>query len=58
MTEGYKRRKEAYIKAYQKKTYTNVSFKFRTKDDKDILDKLKSVPNKSDFIRELIRNAL
>ena len=58
MTEAYKKRKDAYIKAYQKRTYTSISFKFRTKDDKDVLDKLKSVPNKSDFLRTLIRQAL
>ena len=39
----------------QKQTYTNISFKVRTKDDKDILDILNSVPNKSEFLKALIR---
>ena len=54
-TPEYKARKREYIKRYQKETYTNVSFKFRTKEDKDILDILNSVPNKSEFIKSLIR---
>lgn len=54
-TVEYLLRKQAYIKRYQKEHYTNVSFKFRTDRDKDILDTLNSVPNKSSFIIGLIR---
>ena len=57
-TEEYKARKKAYVKRYQKETYTNISFKVRTKDDKDILDILNSVPNKSEFLKKLIRNSV
>lgn len=56
-SEEYKARKAAYVKRYQKETYTNISFKVRTVKDKDILDILNSVPNKSLFLKELIRNA-
>lgn len=56
-SEEYKARKAAYVKRYQKETYTNISFKVRTVRDKDILDILNSVPNKSLFLKELIRNA-
>lgn len=56
-SEEYKARKAAYVKRYQRKTYTNISFKVRTVKDKDILDILNSVPNKSLFLKELIRNA-
>lgn len=56
-SEEYKARKAAYVKRYQKETYTNISFKVRTVKDKDILDILNSVPNKSKFLKELIRNA-
>lgn len=56
-SEEYKVRKAAYTKRYQKETYTNISFKVRTVKDKDILDILNSVPNKSLFLKELIRNA-
>ena len=56
-SEEYKARKIAYVKRYQKENYTNISFKVRTKEDKDILDILKSVPNKSEFLKSLIRNS-
>lgn len=55
MTEEYKSRKIAYIKKYQKKTYANVSIKLRLDTDTDVLEKLESVPNKSDYIKLLIR---
>lgn len=54
-TEEYKARKMAYVKRYQRENYTNISFKVRTKEDKDILDILNSVPNKSEFLKALIR---
>ena len=57
-SEEYKARKLAYIKRYQRATYTNVSFKVRTKDDADIVAFLKSLPNKSDFLKKLIREAM
>ena len=56
-SEEYKARKIAYVKRYQKENYTNISFKVRTKEDKDILDILSSVPNKSEFLKSLIRNS-
>lgn len=52
----YKERKIAYVKKYQKETYVNVSFKLRKNGDEDILAILDGVPNKSDFIKSLIRN--
>ena len=56
-TEEYKVRKLKYIKEYQKKSYVNISFKVRKKEDRDILDILAKVPNKSEFIKDLIRKA-
>lgn len=56
-TEEYKARKAAYVKRYQRENYTNVSFKVRTKEDKDILEILSSVPNKSEFLKSLIRSS-
>lgn len=56
-SEEYKARKAAYVKRYQRETYTNISFKVRTKEDKDILDILKAVPNKSQYLKQLIRDA-
>lgn len=56
-SEEYKERKKAYVKRYQRATYRNISFKVRAKEDKDILDILASVPNKSEFIKRLIRES-
>lgn len=52
----YKERKSAYVKRYQKETYVNVSFKLRKNGDEDVLAILDGVPNKSEFIKRLIRN--
>ena len=54
-SEEYFKRKNAYIVRYQKSHYMNISFKVRLDRDKDIIDLLKSVPNKSSFIIDLIR---
>jgi len=50
-------KKKEYIKEYQRKNYTNISFKVRTKEDQDIIDILNSVPSKSEFIKDLIRKS-
>ncbi len=52
---GYKENKRKYVLEYQKGHYNSVVFHLRRGDDQDIIDKLNSVPNKSDYIRELIR---
>lgn len=52
-SKEYLQRKAAYIKRYQKEVYKHVSFKVRF-TRKDILDKLDSVPNKSEYIVSLI----
>ena len=54
-SQAYMERKKAYIKRYQIEKYTNLSFKVRTERDVDVLDKLASVPNKSQYIIALIR---
>ncbi len=56
-SEEYKIKKLAYIKHYQQKHYAKVSFTIRLDKDQDILDILNSVPNKSEFIKKLIRSA-
>lgn len=56
MTKEAKERKQAYVIRYQRETYCNISFKVRTKEDSDIIDHLKSVPNKSEYIKSLIRS--
>lgn len=54
-SEEYKLRKANYILNYQRKHYVNISFKVRTERDKDVLETLANVPNKSKFIIGLIR---
>lgn len=54
-SEEYEKRKREYIKRYQKKNYVNISFKVRIDEDHDIIEKLDSVPNKSEYIKDLIR---
>lgn len=54
-SEEYEKRKREYIKRYQKKNYVNISFKVRIDEDHDIIEKLNSVPNKSEYIKDLIR---
>ena len=58
MTEGYIKRKKEYIARYQKQTYTSINFKLRTIDDGDIVQALKSMPNRSEYIKNLIRKDL
>lgn len=53
-TEEYKKRKQEYISEYQRKFYSTISFKLRTVEDKEILDYLNSIQNKSDYIKQLI----
>lgn len=52
---GYKENKKKYVMDYQKKNYATVVFHLRKDTDQDILEKLNNVPNKSDYIRELVR---
>lgn len=54
-SEEYKKRQREYIKRYQKMTYVSISFKVRIDEDHDIIEKLNSVPNKSEYIKDLIR---
>lgn len=56
-SEEYKQRKNAYIKRYQQAVYTNISFKVRKKEDGDIINFLNSLPNKSSFLKDLIRKS-
>ena len=54
-TQDYKERKQAYIKRYIKEHYKLVTTKVCIEKDADILAKLDSVPNKSEYIKSLIR---
>lgn len=59
IVEVYKMAKnsEARIRAnnkYAKKNVSQVCLKYVTKNNQEILDKLNSVPNKADYVRQLI----
>ena len=56
-TEGKKKSKTspAAVKRYKEKNIRQVKFEFNLKTDADILSKLDSVPNKTGYIKSLIR---
>ena len=39
---------------YEKKNVSQICLKYVTKNNKEILDKLNSVPSKADYVRQLI----
>lgn len=48
---------EAKLRAqtkYEKKSVSQVCLKYVTKNNKEILEKLNSVPSKADYVRKLI----
>jgi len=57
-SDEYYARKKAYIKKYQRAHYTSVNLKFRNVEDKEIIDALNKIPNKSAYVRELIKKSL
>jgi trehalose/maltose hydrolase-like predicted phosphorylase len=49
---------EAQIRAnmkYNEKNTTQIKFSFNNKTDADVIAKLRSVPNKQGYVKELIR---
>lgn len=49
-----KAQKKADLK-YKQKTYTTMAIGMHNEKDKDILEYMKSIPNKRKYIKELIR---
>ena len=48
---------EAQLRAkikYEKKNVSQICLKYVTKNNKEILEKLNSVPSKADYVRQLI----
>lgn len=39
---------------YQKASMTAINVRFHNVSDREVIEKLKSVPNKADYIRQLI----
>lgn len=54
MSEEKRTNRTVYKNDYQKKTATKFSIIFRNEKDSEVIEKMKSVPNKSDYIRQLI----
>ena len=52
---GYKENKRRYVLKYQKENYVSVVFHLRRNGDEDILSALEKLPNKSSYIKALIR---
>lgn len=53
MAKTSEARLRAQIK-YEKKNVSQVCLKYVTKNNKEILEKLNSVPSKADYVRQLI----
>lgn len=58
MTEGYKKRKREYSLAYQKENYASVILHFNRKYEGAIIEALNKLPNKSEYVKRLIRKDL
>ena len=54
--EEKKNAKKLSIEKYRKKSCKIVQLRFFKKRDKDVIEKLDSVENKTDYIRQLILN--
>lgn len=44
-----------YIAEFKRKTYKHIDILLNKTTDKDIIDFLSSLPNKSEYVKELIR---
>lgn len=49
------KRKQDYDDRYHREQMTPIAIRFSNKNDMDVLDHLSKQPNKSDYIRQLIR---
>ena len=56
--EEKKFNRNEYMRNYYIEHTLNFSISFRNEEDNDIIEKLKSVSNKTDYIRQLIRDDL
>ena len=58
MSENAKKRKLSYIKQYDKEHYKVISLKLNTSIDSDIIEHLETVDNKSEAIKQAIREQI
>lgn len=57
-TEEYAKRKREYSLKYQKDNYATVVLHFNRKYESDIVDALNKLPNKSEYLKKLIKKDL
>ena len=43
-----------YDKKFHKENYIQIQVKYKKTSDSDVIEKLNSVPNKADYIRQLV----
>lgn len=46
----------AYMRDYMRQHYKHVSLMLRMGEDDDVIERLSTVPVKSDYLKELVRN--
>ena len=54
MPDREKTNRTTYKNNYRSKTATRIELIFRNDGDSDIIKKIKSTPNKTDYIRQLV----
>lgn len=57
MNDDFKKRLRAYDNAYKKLNYKQYAIRLNKDKDADIIHILDTVPDKTNYIRELIRNS-
>ena len=57
-TEEYKKRKRQYSLGYQKENYASVVLHFNRKYEGNIIQALDKLPNKTEYLKNLIKKDL
>lgn len=55
---GYLERKRKYVLQYQKENYVGLVLHFNRKYDGELIEALNKMPNKSEYVRNLIKKDL
>ena len=58
MSEEYNKKKRAYSLKYQKDNYATVVLHFNRKYENDIIVALDKLPNKTEYVKKLIKKDL
>lgn len=46
----------SYMKKYMQQNYVHVSLNLKKGEDDELIERMYSVPNKSDYLKDLVRN--